>query len=366
MLKDIYPIYFLVLFTTIASYGLDFATYEQLANVLLDESKSKEQQLSSVFDTIGGNHQLLLELKTIIEKEKDTLTLSDLRGILLAIQKKYPTSKLNEKSKAQVVTLFSELVTGKKLLKNVIVIGRSGAGKSTFLATMLDPLDDELHKNISSESLFSHTQHAQSYYGVFESFKGDLYTACFIDTPGLSEVKSKDAEVKARSDKEIIQSVVGYLKGRNIDQVVQIFPLSTERVSLEDTNAFKLFKKRLEEEVVYSGPIWLVVPKVDKFRHTLEATKNELLENLGGFNISQADYKKTYFTGTIFSESFKEGNKIIALSAATYVLHYRNLLLSNIFSARVFEGLVMTDEAKVNIDPQFRKSIEAMMPEAPQ
>jgi len=115
-----------------------------------------------------------------------------------------------------------ELFNAKEAVqKNVLLIGRSGVGKTTIYEVLKDPL-----YNPPPKDLFAKTREATYHPLVLENKKGQVLSINVIDTPGLFELRSNKNET--RTNKEIFYLVQTCLKQSvtRLAAVLIVFPLS--------------------------------------------------------------------------------------------------------------------------------------------
>lgn len=367
---------FMLISFTLTGWTLDFGTYDELSTDIIKLGKAPT--VSKIFAALpllqkledlkkrSDEAELYEGLISIVKNDGGPIKLADLVLVLEAVRTNLPTDSIEESTKAKLVSLFEDLVKGHKELKNVVIVGRTRGGKSTFLATMINPLDKELHKSIANQSIFSFTVSSSHHIAIFDSVDDGLLVARLVDTPGLSEAKAMGSDVEARSDQEIIDEIAKSLKGLFLHKVIQIFPLSTG-LDEADISAFKALKTVLAKENDFLGKIDLAIPRADQ---TTDTTLQNLIEELRSIlprsGINEADYGHIYRSGTIFNDSFKNGHLNDVLVTAPRVLRYRNNILHGIFGVPFSEGL--TEETKggktkVYVSPSVRKKIKDIIPQ---
>jgi GTP-binding protein EngB required for normal cell division len=338
--------------------ALNFATYDSLSQALISYAKGPKPNLVALMPLktkLEGlkrsDEDLYQQLNKIISADNGHLKLQDLAKVLEAMRNKFHIGKLDEAMKTKLVDFFSDLINGKKELKNIVVIGRTRGGKSTFISTMIDPLNKELHASVSDSALFSHTVNPKPYFQVFDSLDNGLYAARIIDTPGLSEVKSMDSPEAKRSDEHLVDLIAKNLKDLTIHRVLQIFPLSSSGYDPANREAFKLIKTTFADKNIFTGKIDLVFPRVDEISvNNLERLIVELKTILAMEGIKEIG--KTYLSGTIFNYNFEEGGLKNVSRAAKNVFFYRNKLLHDIFDVPFSEYMVGN-----NISPETNEEI---------
>lgn len=257
---------------------------------------------------------------------------------------------------------FNELVLGQKEIQNIVVVGRTRGGKSTFLASLLDPLDINLNKKIAKDSIFSETVKSAHYGAIFKSWEQGLYIARLVDTPGLSEVKSIKSPLAARPDEVIIEDIAQSLEGLKIHRVFLLFPL-TNGLNPQDIDAFKTIKKTLEERNIFRGPIDLVFPRADQGTAQYHAKlTEELLSIFDRYGIESSQYDKVLFSGTWFNNDFEMGFIDSVLASAARIMVLREKILNHIFGVKFGEYLRMNQDNKLDISSPTVDELKRLIP----
>lgn len=343
----VFSLIILFLSQHLAVQALEYKDYQDLIKTfkdLRDEAITKDDFVRSIktkasIATDPVQLNFFANLITIVADGKnDFLNSAELNKILMRTEKKlHPEIASNPGLKEKLPKFLENLVLGNKKIKNVVLMGRTGGGKSTFLANLIDPLDKELKKSLAGDSLFSTTVDPQFYFQVFNG-DDDITVARIIDTPGFGEMKSESSIIKARSDEDLIKLITDSLKGINIDKIAYIFPLfPNERVRLSDIEALKTVARDFGSAENFKGKIDLIFPRVDEFGTTL--TKEAIPLFLAFLNDKTLHNDTTYVTGTIFNKNICTLDESNFLAKAKIILINRARFLSNIFSKDILEGI---------------------------
>ena len=124
---------------------------------------------------------------------------------------------------------------------NVLLIGRSQAGKSTLLTTLQNPLQAVQGRG------FSVTKEPQmKTFIVNDDHNNTSYTINVIDTPGLTEKRIDD--LSSRSDEEIVRIIKHYILKQITHLNIIIYVTVAKRTHELDTEAFQCIKVFLGDE----------------------------------------------------------------------------------------------------------------------
>lgn len=365
---------FLGALVTSVSWSLDYTTYNELSQYILKAEQGLaagkdipaiqlEQKIEGL-KSRGEDPGFYQGLEKIIKQDDGPIKRAELTDVLSLMRSKFHSKPMDALQRSKLADFFKSLVLGEKRINNIVVVGRTRGGKSTFLSTMIDPLDPTLHKSIAKSSIFSHTVTSSQHLVLFDSLDQGLYVARFIDTPGLSEVKPMGSDMKARSDDEVIQEITNNISGLNIDKVLLIFALSSAGLNKEDIDAFKKLKQALAQKHIFSGKIDLIFPRADQMNtRSLKNLVHELTSNFSQWGIAQDDYNKTYLSGSLINDDFYAGLLDTVLAKAVNILRYRNIILRDIFGVLFLEGLVIDPiHNTVDLSPAVAAKIKKIIP----
>jgi GTP-binding protein EngB required for normal cell division len=319
-------------------------------------AENRVKFLSERMDELTGgavDFDLYMQVKSLLSNSKSTKEFEDFCDILRALERRYPL--IDEVTSLKIQNFLNDFFAGQKLVKNILVVGRSRGGKSTFMSTIINPLDAKLHALIAQAGSISHTVDITPYFIAFESANGDIYVARIIDSPGLLEVKAEDSEMVARSDKEIIRHIIAGIKdlGINIDQVITIVGGSVAGGLIEaDFSSLQFLTKSLNEDIFSEEcTIALIIAKIDLLgSEEFEAIKEGMSRNLKN---KKMDSYSIYGTGLIFGQDFHNGMKDKALDSALCVMQHRNKVLKAIFNVSFAEGLSVDDNDRKVLSDEF-------------
>lgn len=374
-MKNILTLYFLTVFHTSLS-ALPVEHFESLAkgiDELLQVTNSGSRvklistkndlfnQINSYKDASHRDRPFLLSIEKYLRDEDAVLSLKDMRDAFLAMKELLHTERVPV-TPDLVAQLFIDLLSGTKKIQNILIVGRTRGGKSTFLATMLDPIDAQLHGSISLDSIFSHTFHPSHHIAIFKSLNDGLFIARFIDTPGLKEVKPVGEE-NARSDDEVIRAIVENLRGSVIDRVMQLFPIGSSGLNPQDIDAFNILKNALREQKIFDGVIDLVFPRADMYHgDNFDGLINQLsnIFTQKKYAINACDRGALLKIGTLFNADFKMGFSSF-IPKAFEVLELRNDVLSHIFGVEFLEYGTQDADGSAYIDDAVDEKLSTML-----
>ena len=124
---------------------------------------------------------------------------------------------------------------------NVLLIGRSQAGKSTLLATLLNP------QQAVQGRCFSVTREPQITAFVLNDDRNNIsYTINVIDTPGLTEKRIDN--LKSREDEELIRIIKYYISNKITYLNIVIYVTVAKRTHELDAEAFQHIRTFLGDE----------------------------------------------------------------------------------------------------------------------
>ncbi len=343
-----------------------------LVSVFSGGGKVKLQnKLERMREEYQGQDNIFSYLKIIIASdEHDFIKIGDLCASVAILERTLADSNYDSGDSQKQADLFEALILGNKEIKNVLVVGRTRGGKSTFLATILNPLERKLAQDMGKESIFSHTIEPSVHWGVFSSGDAGLQIARFIDTPGLTEQKSRNSEMKARSDEEVVKSIVATARDFKIHRVFQIFSvLKDGSFCPQDISAFKLLQESLANENAYDGPFDLIFSNADRVSQetAMSLTKQYVEEILPQKEIdryteyTRRGYGAVLLSGTLLGD-FSRAVTMPELCHARRVLIYRNLLLAHIFEMDFYEHFVL-ENGRAKLAPYVMNKIEMEIPE---
>ena len=128
--------------------------------------------------------------------------------------------------------------------RNVIVLGRTGCGKSTLANKIIDKSEDD-ETFIAHSSLESGTTKTTSSIEFVEIDK-KIYSITMIDTVGFCGQKAKGI----MSDKKIIQDIKKHLRDRAIEGVsLIIFVFRNGRFSVEEKKVFDIITSNFKDYI---------------------------------------------------------------------------------------------------------------------
>lgn len=338
----------------IIAHFLFFSTSISAINLpCINELKAALENLKSESNSEVSKDSFLTELdrlaaafpdeRDIFEKTKiylsqanSSLALSDLIDVLGASQEVFKSER-ESGTKEQLGTFLDEFLSGQKKVHNILVVGRTRSGKSTFMATVLNPLDKLLHSTISDPSIFSHTVHTKPYVQIFRSMHDGLFVARFLDTPGFFESKGRNDQVKARSDQEIATEIIDAVKKYSgaMDKVMQTMSIACG-INWDDPKVLEFISRELKQKGIFNGKITLLFPNLVEKGDGVAKEQADAFKKMGPpvSNIDGLYEENILFTGTIFNNEFKYGPKAASIiRTASRVLAARNDILKNIFGA---------------------------------
>jgi len=176
--------------------------------------------------------------------------------------------------------------------RNIIMLGRSGSGKSTAVAVLKDPCDLP-----TKQSLFSDT-----YGAKFQSFAIDdkktktKYSINIIDTPGVQEVKPMGEN--ARSDESIIETIKVCLKNEITKiHTLLIFASFDGRISVADKAAFEIYLRLFYDTHVNIA--FCITKTEGKDRSWEEQIEKDLRNDEFFTRVVNTENIKMYFMGCV-------------------------------------------------------------------
>ena len=133
---------------------------------------------------------------------------------------------------------FGNIYVHKSKRVNILLVGRSQAGKSTLLATIINP-----QVSISSTGLSATRSPILASLVVEDTKSSAFYQLNIIDTPGVGEVAKLKKE--CRDDSEIFTLANTFLKNNITSLNVVAFVSEASQTHLLDISVFEELKKFL-------------------------------------------------------------------------------------------------------------------------
>lgn len=359
-------------FVSTAALALDVSIYETLKQDLYELHRHQNHEsvaslyrfplLNKLRDlkiTDSDHAPLYGNIEVMVLRDDAPIKFGDLVEVLKALDFHLSHSE-RAAAKEKAAELFADLLTAKKEVQNVVVTGRTRVGKSTILATIMDPLNPQLKDEISQCSLFSHTENSKHYWRVFDSCQNGFYVARLIDTPGLNEVKPIGVQI--RSDEEIIKNIASSLQGIQVHKVLQIFPLSSSGLNPSDISAFTMIRREFSERNIFNGKIDMIFPRADTMNlSNLKHLVSELFSIFAREGGEEGYVGAKLYSGTVLNNDFDLGYLDATLSNARKALSLRNRLLQHIFDAPFLEYLHI-DKGYVVLSAETEGTISAIIP----
>jgi len=211
--------------------------------------------------------------------------------------------------------------------RNIIMLGRSGSGKTTAIGVFKDPCSLP-----RPQSLFSDTVGAR-----FQSFSLDdfdrkvKFSVNIVDTPGVGEVKPMGEN--ARSDEAIIETIKYCLKNEITKiHTLLIFASFGERISPSDKSAFKIYLDMFyDQKVSIAFCITKSEGKSEEWKKTIidDLSKDEYFSK-----ILKTENIKIFFTGCVDQLRIDEAPTTAALfKRYNEIYNKRRELIKFVFSS---------------------------------
>jgi len=238
--------------------------------------------------------------KNCDEIDLDSLTISD----KIELKSKLTVNQINL-VKNKIRSLDKYPLESTKT-RNIIMLGRSGSGKSTAIDVLKD-----ICSVPRPQSLFSETVDAR-----FQSFSLDdleakiKYTLNIIDTPGVQEVKPMGEN--SRSDDAILDTIKYCLKNE-ITKIHTLFIFTSfeQRITALDKSAFKIYLD------MFYNPSTNIAFCVTRAEGQDIDWKNNIINDLNKDeyfqNILKKDNVKIFFTGCVNNTRVNSASDITTL-----------------------------------------------------
>jgi len=211
--------------------------------------------------------------------------------------------------------------------KNVLLIGKSGGGKSTLFEVLKKPL----YVTTSETTLFAGARLKAEYAPlVVRNGEGKAYSINVIDTPGLFEVRSNPAE--KRSNRQIFELMESCLREKvtTISAVFLVIPVS-HVFTEEDLETLNQVSSFLGDG--FKKNTMIVFSQADTYQ--LDALQGRISEFLSSpvslpfINFCQGGI---YFTGAVSGESVSEYGEAYETKAKKKVICLRQHLIDAVIA----------------------------------
>ncbi|CAI2162669.1 6814_t:CDS:2 [Funneliformis geosporum] len=217
-----------------------------VTKIYSDEKESFEGAFSSIEKTNQKKEKIIKGLEDLAKQRKELVELRE---------NKQKLEDLSKEEKVKVIQLelqVARLLKESKKIRNILLIGRTGNGKST-LGNVL------INKNENFEEVFKESNYAASQtkeLGI-EEFEYDGIKYRIIDTIGFGDTELTEKEVLDKI------SEVAYSISDGLDQVLFV---TKSRFTEEEKNVFNLLKNVLFDETIgkYTTIVRTNFPDFDK------------------------------------------------------------------------------------------------------
>jgi len=215
--------------------------------------------------------------------------------------------------------------------KNVLLLGKSGTGKSTLFQVLRDPQ----YRGNAAGSLFAKTIHAEYHpLVVFDPISDKYYSINLIDTPGLFEQRANTAEVRDNTE---IFSVIRQCIKQSVTRMSAILLVlkMNDKFSPENMEVLKQVSSFLGVELL---------------EHTIMVFTNGedcdiwdmgslVLDFFSGDELKKFPFTSIGFSGAVDQSRVKYGKEYVTQSSAT-VRKLRQSLIQKIIK---FEDITLPD-----------------------
>jgi len=234
--------------------------------------------------------------------------------------------------------------------RNIIFLGRTRTGKSTALKVLKDAIhiaspvsmfSDTVNPNLYSFTVESSLLPAKPPTTITPSSPGQNqtpvpteinYNINIIDTPGLFEVKSKDANVDLR-DNEVIKKMILKCMEYEITKIHAIFFVCSFSlgVNKEDLQAFAEFLKLFRGA---EGTISMLITHGERFSEDRKVQIcKEILKHSELSEFAKTIENKIFFTGAVSEQDYENGLTQSIQVDCVNVMKMRALLYLHVFSS---------------------------------
>jgi len=206
--------------------------------------------------------------------------------------------------------------------KNVLLLGKSGTGKSTLFEVLRDPT----HRGNASSSLFSKTINAEYHpLVIFDPSQRKYFSINIIDTPGLFEQRAIEADRRENTE---IFSVIRQCLKKSVTMVSTILLVlkMNDKFSPENMRVLQEVSDFLGEELM-SHTVMVFTNAEDCAKWNMDAL---VLEFFSGEELKKYPFNSIAFTGAVDKTRTKYTGYVPKASAS--VLSLRQHLIKKIIS----------------------------------
>jgi GTPase SAR1 family protein len=274
-------------------------------------------------------------LRSILKK-KTTMTVSDLYEddfFEIKARETIPEKELNDLKRT--IRSKDNFPMEEAKTRNILMVGRCRAGKSTAIGVLKDPCYEPKGMSIFAETVNPKFQS----FSLDDKRNGTKYTLSVIDTPGLKEVCRLGEN--ARSD-AVILNTINYCLTNEITKIniLLIFIAFDIGVSNDDLDSFKTFLQSFGHKGIQ---IRICITRAESKG---EVWKQELLEQLTQHEyfseVLKSDNVKVLFMGCVDAVKTETISHIDdAKNLYVKVYKMREELIASIFSAE--EQVMLVD-----------------------
>jgi len=224
----------------------------------------------------------------------------------------------------------SVFVSTPAIQRNVVLLGKSGVGKTTCM----EVLKDASYCTPRGHSLLASNIFESEYTPlVVHNAEGKSYSINVIDTPGLFEVRTSNTT--KRSNEDILQSITECIRGAitSISCVFIVVPF-TSVLNQEDLMAITAIQEFLGTTEIVKSKVYLIFSKSDAFQlENLGDRLNEFLESDISRSYLEFCRGGIFFTGAISGESVLEYGEMYASKVKRKVVCLRQCLIESILAS---------------------------------